>query len=189
MMQAGLIDTEINTLRVLGGISGTARPARLPTSTTQLSSTWLSGKKHACLTDTHLPALLLGLSASGIHTNALSFAMRQAATAVADCPSKVGWKVWSSVHNLQHHSLLFAKICMLAIQARGTASPVMMQMASASMCCITTTSRDHNFGRIVGEGIRQSVVLAPLCVMAKLATLELNLPIHHSCLSGAPSVN
>ena len=117
MMQARLIDTEINTLRVLSGISGIARPARLPTLTTQLSGTWLSGKKHACLTDTQLPALLLGLSASGIHTNALSFAMRQAATAVADCPSKVGWKFWSSGHNLQHSSLLFAEICMLVIQA------------------------------------------------------------------------
>ncbi len=59
MMQARLIDTESYTLRVLGGISGTARPARLPTLTTQLSGTWLSGKKHACLTDTHLPARLV----------------------------------------------------------------------------------------------------------------------------------
>ncbi len=108
-------------------MSGTARPARLPTLTTQLSGAWLSGKKHACLTDTQLPAILLGLSASGTHTNALSFAMRQAATAVADCPSKVGWKFWSSGHNLQHQSLLLAEICMLAIQACGTARPVMMQ--------------------------------------------------------------
>ena len=102
---------------MLSGMSGTARPARLPTLTTQLSGAWLSGKKHACLTDTQLPAILLGLSASGTHTNALSFAMRQAATAVADCPSKVGWKFWSSGHNLQHHSLLFTDICMVAGQA------------------------------------------------------------------------
>ena len=89
-MQARLIDTEVYTLRVLSGISGTARPARLPTLITQLSGSWLSGKKHACLTDTHLPAVLLGLSASGTHTSALLFAMRQVATAVADWPSKVG---------------------------------------------------------------------------------------------------
>ena len=93
MMQARLIDAEIYTLRVLSGISGIARPARLPTLTTQLSGTWLSGNKHACLTDIQLPALLLGVSASGTHTNALSFEMRQAATAVADCPSKVGLKI------------------------------------------------------------------------------------------------
>ena len=63
-------------------------------------------------------------------------------------------------------------------------------MARASLCCIIMTSRD-DFGHIARQVICQSVVLAPHWPMANLTTLELNiaLPIHHRCLSGAPVVN
>jgi len=78
------------TFTAPSGISGMASPARLPTLMTQLSGTLLSGKKHACLTDTQLPADLLGGSASGTHTTVLSLAVRQAAIPAADCPSRAG---------------------------------------------------------------------------------------------------